>query len=66
VEDAENYFLKCKIFTEQNGNLSIATRPYHPLSKEKQLVRNPLLIDSENEFVFHETQKFIKHTEILR
>jgi hypothetical protein len=48
---------KCKRFTEQRRNLSIATRPYHPLSKNNLLVGNPSFTDSENEFVFHETQK---------
>ena len=61
-EDAEHYLFKCKLFTEQRLNLFLATRPFHPINTEKLLFGNPLLNDVENEFVFSEVQKFIKHS----
>jgi hypothetical protein len=51
------YFQSCFHINGQRRKRSIATRPAHLLSTFKLLDGNPLLTDSENEFVFHELKK---------
>ncbi len=63
IEDAEHYLFRCINHTAPRYQLFINTRGYHPLSMNKLLYGNPNLNDNENEHIFMEVQKFIKHSE---
>lgn len=61
MEDAEHYFFKCRLYTEQRIILFHATRPYHPLNLRTLLFGNNLSSE-DNVIIFKSVQKYIKDT----
>ena len=61
-KDADHYFFKCPLYTDQRCTLFINTRTYHPLSAYKLLFGINSLSDEENNMLFHYVQIFIKRS----
>ena len=61
-EDAEHYFFRCPLYTNQRRQLFISTRTFHPLSSEKLLFGIENRSDEDNTVIFEHVQQFIKAT----
>lgn len=62
VEDAEHYFFRCNLYTQERISMFRGTRAFHPLSITSLLFGKPLLSDDENIVLFHYVHLFIKHS----
>ena len=61
-EDAEHFFFRCQLYTNQRLQLFTNTRQYHPLSCQKLLFGNEHLSDEENSDLFKIVHQYIKQT----
>ena len=61
-EDAEHFFFRCQLYTNQRLQLFTNTRQYHPLSCQKLLFGIDNLSDEENSDLFKNVQQYIKQT----
>ena len=61
-EDPEHFFFKCTLFANHRLELFRNTRSFHPLSTHKLLFGIQTMTAEENENLFLEVKKYIKHT----
>ena len=61
-EDADHFFFRCQLYTNQRLQLFNNTRQYHPLSCQKLLFGINNLTDEDNSDLFKNVQQYIKQT----